>query len=92
MYQNTSESKVRNLKYFRSKYSYKEIFVDNVRWEYIYSEGAGENLVLLPSGVHFGEMWFEVINQMEGKHNIIAPSFPVITPACPPTILTGTSL
>lgn len=78
-YENTSESKVRELKYFRTKYGYKEIFVDNIRWEYILSKGTGKTLILLPSGVHFGEMWFEVINRLEGKYTIIAPSFPVMS-------------
>lgn len=79
IYRKAGKAEVEELFSFRAKHKSKTVISDGVKWEYLDCGGGAETLLLLPSGIHFGEMWFQVINALKDKYRIISPTYPVVS-------------
>lgn len=71
------------LKTFRNSHPYKQCSIKYKQfsrvWEYIECGKGNQTIVLLPSGIHLGEMWFPIIPALQKSFRIIAPSYPGIS-------------
>ena len=65
---------VARLKQFRQTHPYKQLIIEDTKWEYI-SCGQGQTLLLLPGALSVGESTFPLITAFEGEYRIIAPSY-----------------
>jgi aminoacrylate hydrolase len=75
IYGKVPTEQVARLREFRLTHPYKQLTIDDTKWEYI-SCGQGEQtLLLLPGALSVGESTFPLITAFENEYRIIAPSY-----------------
>lgn len=74
---------ITKLKEYRSNFFEESCsieFGNEVRkWNYLYAGEGERNLLLLPSGIHFSEMWFPIVPGLKDDFKILSPSYPGVS-------------
>jgi pimeloyl-ACP methyl ester carboxylesterase len=64
------------IKAFRASHPYRSIDFDGLRWDYISAGSGKQGFLVLGGGLSTGESSFERITKMEGRFQVISPSYP----------------
>ncbi len=75
-YKDASEPLRGALRRFRDSHPPKVIEVGEWRWEYLDGGSGGEVVMILPGGARYGETYFQLIDALESRYRVIAPSYP----------------
>jgi pimeloyl-ACP methyl ester carboxylesterase len=77
-YEDTNDELVEALRRFRENHPPKRIEVGEWTWEYLDGGSGGEVVLILPGGARYGETYFQLIDALERRYRVIAPSYPGI--------------
>jgi pimeloyl-ACP methyl ester carboxylesterase len=75
-YKDASETLRKALRRFRDSHPPKRIEVGEWTWEYLDGGAGGEVVMILPGGARYGETYFQLIDALESRYRVIAPSYP----------------
>lgn len=75
IYARVPTAQVAWLKDFRRTHRYKQLTIDDMKWEYMSCGQEGETLLLLPGALAVGESMFPFITNFENDYRVIAPSY-----------------